>query len=191
MHTLLFQTFLAMGCRILGVSGGPVPHLQPMPILHLICAFVLCFSPGTTMKVFVPEKHCPPPHGPWLQHILSLLTVCNYQQPLVGSTATWPWVFETSTEPSWALQTLSHSAKCTGTSAFLHHQSPLWQHSSKSTAETQILTDPPPQVHPGPSGRRNYLILKEITLSKIGKFFMCCWEITQRSRVGSSHPWTQ
>lgn len=47
--------------------GSLVPLLQSMPILNLIAAFVLCLSPGTRTRIFVPEKCCLPWHGPHLQ----------------------------------------------------------------------------------------------------------------------------
>lgn len=108
MHTLFLPD--RSGWRTLGVLGGLVPTLQPMPILSLIPVFVLCLSPGTRTRTFVPGKCCLPPHSPLLQPhpapshnmLLPAILGCYYQQPLVGSTAIWLWVFEMHISPFWA-----------------------------------------------------------------------------------------
>lgn len=65
--SLLFQVFLEMGRRGLGVFGGLNPTLQSMPTschsFLCLCFTVLCLSAGTTRRMFFqcwPISPCPP-----------------------------------------------------------------------------------------------------------------------------------
>lgn len=73
-----------------GILGGLDPSYSPCPFLHLIPEPALCcvvlISRSQNLDVF-PRKVLPlPVHGPFSSHILLLLTMCYYQQPLLGST---------------------------------------------------------------------------------------------------------